>query len=290
MKLKGLSNRFAPLLLKLRGKLPLSPWRSVAWSLDPRTLSAFPPPLQIETIEQNDARKKLRFDGRHDAWFPSQTEVTPEMWSEYLAVFWTHRANAHRYLADRLVIRPGDVCLDCGSCEGFFAMQALGAGAAQVICIEPSGEMADCLRQTFATQIAENRIIIRNSAVGAADGKATFSFDEGNPFGGALQDPDTTARKVKVETIATLCEELGLPRVDFIKIDIEGAEIQAAEGAIPILRKFHPRLAITTYHRSFHFAALRSLLMACGYPHIESVGNTDRGGGTFRPVMLRAWT
>ena len=39
-----------------------------------------------------------------------------------------------------------------------------------------------------------------------------------------------------------------MPRVDFIKMDIEGAELKAIEGAAEILRRYKPQLAIAVEH------------------------------------------
>ena len=44
-------------------------------------------------------------------------------------------------------------------------------------------------------------------------------------------------------------DELGLDRVDFIKLDIEGAELDALRGAPPDPLRDRPRLAISLYHR-----------------------------------------
>ena len=39
-----------------------------------------------------------------------------------------------------------------------------------------------------------------------------------------------------------------LARLDFIKMDIEGAEIEAMEGLVEVLEKFKPNFAIASYH------------------------------------------
>lgn len=288
MKAFRLLKRLEPLVQKLRGKLPLCPWPAVLTALDPRLLSAYPPRMRIEEIERSGPRRKLRFNGKHEAWFPISAEISPEMWSEYLGVFWEHRANAHRYLAHGSSIRAGDVCLDCGACEGFFAMQALAAGASQVICIEPNPEMADCLRLTFAAEIGEGKIVVRNVGVGAIDGQASFSSNQISPFGGTVEISSDTQTVIKLETVSRICTELAMERIDFIKMDIEGAELQAVDGALPILRRDHPTLAITTYHRSFHYAALKIFLKAAGYRRIRPAGVTDRGGKIFRPMLVHA--
>jgi hypothetical protein len=93
---------------------------------------------------------------------------------------------------------------------------------------------------------------------------------------------------VRVETLAGICDKLGIPKVDFIKMDIEGAEIQAVEGAMPLLTKHHPKLAITTYHRAFDFRCLEAMLTSLGYCHIQAAGITKFGGNHSRPVMLHA--
>jgi hypothetical protein len=55
---------------------------------------------------------------------------------------------------------------------------------------------------------------------------------------------------VTTVTLDDLVGERGLERVDFIKLDIEGAEVNALEGAANTLRRHRPRLAIAAYHRN----------------------------------------
>ncbi|MBI3695811.1 MAG: FkbM family methyltransferase, partial [Acidobacteria bacterium] len=51
-----------------------------------------------------------------------------------------------------------------------------------------------------------------------------------------------------VVTLDEIVEELHLDRVDFIKMDIEGSERRALEGARQTLARFRPRMAISSYH------------------------------------------
>lgn len=43
-------------------------------------------------------------------------------------------------------------------------------------------------------------------------------------------------------------DDIDFERVDFIKLDIEGAERNCLEGARKTIEKYHPRLAICAYH------------------------------------------
>jgi len=287
MKLSGLFKKLEPLGQKLTGQLPLCPWAVILERLDPRKLSAYPPPMNIRVMAEEGPFKQLRFNDTHDAWFPKETVISTELWSEYLCVFWPHPANGHYYLKSGTIINPGDICLDCGACEGFFALQALGAGAEKVICVEPSETMSACLRKTFAVEIQTGRVVVQNVAVGVLEGTARFSFDALDPFSGRMGST-TTSINIPVTTIAKLCIDLQLPRVNFIKMDIEGAEIQALEGAMPVLTKFHPKLAITTYHRPFDYRMLHALAVAGSYRKIYAAGLTQRGDGIYRPMMLHA--
>jgi hypothetical protein len=53
---------------------------------------------------------------------------------------------------------------------------------------------------------------------------------------------------------------LKLPRVDFIKMDIEGAEQKALHGARQVLIRYQPRLAISSYHLKGDPAAICSIV------------------------------
>ena len=53
---------------------------------------------------------------------------------------------------------------------------------------------------------------------------------------------------VKISKLDTIVDELELERVDLIKIDTEGAELNILKGALKTIRKHHPKLTIAAYH------------------------------------------
>src|SRR6202008_4958913 len=74
-------------------------------------------------------------------------------------------------------IRRGDVVLDAGANVGVFTRKALWAGAAKVIAIEPGPENLECLRRTFAAEIADGRVVIYPKGVWDKDDVLKLSVD-----------------------------------------------------------------------------------------------------------------
>ncbi len=288
MNIQGLIKRLTPLRLKLTGQLSNCPWSSVFCNLDPRTLSPKTPLINIDVIAIEGDLKKLRFGNKHDIWFPVGTTINQELWNEYLSVFWENPANYHYYFKKNTHIKPGDSCIDCGTCEGTFVLLALEYGAEKVICIEPNEVMIRCLKKTFSSEIEKGKVVVYHAAVGAYCGETSFSFEAAYPSFGKIKDIDKTGIIIPVKTIDSICKKMNISRIDFIKMDIEGAEIQAIEGALDTLRKHRPKLAITTYHRPFDFRCLEAILSS-EKMKTEATGITHFGGGVYRPVMIHAY-
>lgn len=57
-------------------------------------------------------------------------------------------------------------------------------------------------------------------------------------------------------TIDRIVDELHLQRVDLIKMDIEGSEKPALQGAARTIRRFNPRLTIATEHNADDYKAI----------------------------------
>lgn len=149
-------------------------------------------------------------------------------------------------------VRPGDIVLDCGADIGVFTRTALFRGAKLVVAIEPAPSSVDALRRTFQREIAEGRVIVYPKGVWDKVDELELEVSAGGTMSGSsvVIHDETRPGKIKVPltTIDLLVEELHLPRVDFIKMDIEGSEKWALRGGTQTIRKFRPRMALSTEH------------------------------------------
>ncbi len=181
------------------------------------------------------------------------------LWSTPAGDFWMPTPSGQaliRELAEQkrdiygVYIRPGDVVLDTGASVGVFTRKALWAGAAKVVAIEPGPENLECLRRNFATEIAHGRVVLFPKGVWDKDDVLQFSLNPTNSGrdGFIAHLPNGRVIAVPVTTIDKMVEELHLPKVDFIKMDIEGAERRAIVGAQRVIANFRPRMALSVYH------------------------------------------
>jgi FkbM family methyltransferase len=146
-------------------------------------------------------------------------------------------------------VREGDIVLDCGANVGVFTRHALNRGASVVIAVEPSPHNIECLQRNFSTEIEEGRVIIHPKGVWNTEDILKFTtFDNSVRDSFVRQTDDTNAISIPVTTIDRMVTELGLSRVDFIKMDIEGAEQNALVGGAKTLAAFHPRMSLASYH------------------------------------------
>jgi FkbM family methyltransferase len=149
-------------------------------------------------------------------------------------------------------VQAGDVVLDCGANVGVYTREALSAGAKLVVAIEPAPGNVECLRRNFADEIGSGTVIVYPKGVWDKDDVLTLNVDPGNSAADSfVMHPERAVAgpQVPLTTIDKLVDELKLARVDYIKMDIEGAEQRALAGARNTIERFHPRMALSAYHR-----------------------------------------
>lgn len=151
-------------------------------------------------------------------------------------------------LKDNVEPRSGDVVLDCGAYRGetalWFARRVGKEGRA--VAFEPAARNAEGLRRNLAANrsVEMAPVTVLECAVSSSAGVLHFNA---HAEGSSRLDAAST-ESVPAVTIDDVVEEQHLGRVDFIKMDIEGGEVDALRGAEETLKRFTPRLAISVYH------------------------------------------
>ena len=181
-------------------------------------------------------------------------------------------------------VQPGDTVLDCGAHAGVFTAKALARGAAQVVSIEPDPVHVECLRRNFRKEIAEGRIVVVPQGVWSREGKLTLYRDvENSGENSMVEERQGQAIEVSVTTIDRLVQTLQLPRVNFIKMDIEGGERHALRGALETLRKFRPRLMIESYHLPDDMRVLPAIIRSAHQDYETVCGPCELAGSRIIP-------
>jgi FkbM family methyltransferase len=142
--------------------------------------------------------------------------------------------NPEEYVAFRATVRPGDVVLDVGANVGAYTVLfAKWAGArGQVFAFEPAPASVAALRRLIALNGGGAVVEVVPCAAGDRTGTAAFRAEGANGANALVPSGahDPAALTVRMVTLDEFCASRGIrPRV--IKLDVEGAEIDALHGA-----------------------------------------------------------
>jgi len=194
--------------------------------------------------------------------------------------------NPHAYVNNSITIHQGDVVLDAGACAGFFTRQALTEGAQRVYAFEPLPALADALRETFRHECAIGAVVVVPIALTNVTG--TASFNDGNEY---ICEAHLTAGGTHTVLTSTLddfvCSQK-IDQIDFIKMDIEGEEMNAVVGAVGTINRFKPRLAIAVYHQYENATLVRDILLANCPSYSVEFGGRYMFEVPHRPYMVYA--
>jgi len=129
--------------------------------------------------------------------------------------------------AVRRVMGPGKIFMDIGANAGAYALVAAKAGgrASRVVAVEPQAEMRR--RMLFnARQNGLENLEVTGVALADYEGEDVMRMVAGNLGGTALTGPgEASGEAVRVTTLPTLMGELRIDRINAMKIDVEGGEL-----------------------------------------------------------------
>jgi FkbM family methyltransferase len=148
---------------------------------------------------------------------------------------------------DIISLTPKEIFIDGGAYNGDtieLLLEKCSSTFGQIVAFEPDSGNYEQLGSYISGLPEEigNKILYKNSALGITKGK--ICFDAAGTLGSCV-DP---AGSTEVDCVA-LDEELGSIEPTFIKLDVEGSELDALSGATRIIQTKAPVLAVCAYHR-----------------------------------------
>lgn len=132
------------------------------------------------------------------------------------------------------VLRSDDLFVDVGANVGSYTVLSSAVVGAKSYCFEPVPSTFNRLRSNIRINGMNDKVICSNVALGSEKGKIYFSSDQ-NCMNHVIADHEVVENKIEVP-VSTMDEEIeGVPFL--MKIDVEGYETPALEGAKALLSK-----------------------------------------------------
>ncbi len=163
-----------------------------------------------------------------------------------------------------VTVENGDIVLDLGACWGdtalYFAYKTGDPGIVYSFEFIPDNIKIFNLNLSLNPNLI-NQIKLINHPVSNRSGDKIYFLDNGpgsrieyEPFEGQTGFTSTIS-------IDDFIKNNNIAKVNFIKMDIEGSEPLALEGAIETIKRFKPKLAIAIYHSMEDFVNIPAWIL-----------------------------
>lgn len=155
----------------------------------------------------------------------------PELWAMHLESSYIDEALDH-------LLQPGWSCIDGGCHIGSTLSKFVGKSpGGHHLAIEPVPSKAAWLRNRYPN------VDVQQVALSDQNGTLTFYEDSKRPGFSSLRPPDSSSDILSYDTDVRLLDDLvGDRAFDFVKLDLEGAELPALRGATALIERCHPAM------------------------------------------------
>lgn len=164
--------------------------------------------------------------------------------------YFSHKVNERKLRQKYFIpaIQAGSVFIDIGSAYGSWSIPAAMIGA-QVYAVDPRPEVCQQLADSMALNGLQGNSVIINAAAANKVTEAGYEMcDSGSTSTTTLQGQSHVHCKshsmVPTITVDWLVSEYSIQKVDFIKVDAEGVELEVLQGAADTIRRFTPNMII----------------------------------------------
>ena len=253
---------------------PLTPWQD---TLASSLMSVRPAPLAAFLKRALRLRRRVIETPRGDFWIDPVSILGRRLCRQG-----TFEDGMFDVIAKYLP--PGGAFFDLGANEGYFTViGALRCGpAGRVVAIEPQTRLLGVIDENLRlNSVAWARV--ENVAITDAPGEAIIHLAADTNSGSSGLHRSTKyglpTQKVSAKTLEQVLDEVGLARVDLMKVDIEGFEYDAILGSPDVFRQRRVRALALELHptrlaeRNKDVEDITRLLDSCGYRLVDSGGN-----------------
>jgi len=229
--------------------------------------------------------------GDEQLYWPSKFSYIDLPWL-YSEIFDNFNLNPHSYNFPSIDFENINWAIDGGACEGFFSIFAQNANINKIIAIEPISELKDSLVETFNNFYPDREFKVILGALGEKEEKLNISFSANNIAESKFTDNTNNTREVDVYTLDKIFNMEDIKDGSgIIKMDIEGAEMDALKGAVNVMKKYKPILLVAVYHSYMNAIECRDIIKQANpeykieFRGIHSYYKNEPG----RPMMLYAY-
>lgn len=158
---------------------------------------------------------------------------------------------------------PSRISLDIGAHSGLYA-EALIPHSKAVVAVEANPHLANDIRSLLG-----KRVQVVSAAMSSKPGEAQLRVPT-DGSGLSTIDPDNPLVVADTELVTVECktlDDLAADPVGFVKIDVEGHELEVLRGGLKLLERDKPTLLIEAEerHRANAVGSIRALLEPLGY-------------------------
>ena len=188
-------------------------------------------------------RESLKHDAKSLEVFNAKLDST--FWGRHIALEALHEDNQY-FPRDIITVSEREVFVDCGAYDGGTTLDFFRRGGHFSYVFEPDPLQYVVTKMTLEFEKIANYEIY-NLGVSDHEGELRFSSKDV----GASRIAEDGDMVIEVTSLDALLLDKPI-RPTFIKMDIEGAEMEGLEGARQIIARDHPKLAISAYHGRVH--------------------------------------
>ena len=151
----------------------------------------------------------------------------------------------------KLNLQRGNVFIDMGAHIGKYTVEvAREVGTeGKVISVEPFPSNFAMLKENISLNRLKNVELVNMAAWNCSE-QLRFFIGDSSAHGGVYSNYGLSSILVKAEKIDRIIADAKLSHVDWVKIDVEGAEYEVLQGLEETLDRFKPRLLVEVWQKN----------------------------------------